>query len=87
MEREGKKSSEISGVRGWGGVSGGGGGVLLLPQTRCRLAFLTLLTGYRLVQTALDIICLSVSFCYDKIRKLNLKNMNRRGKFLMHLSM
>ena len=30
MEREGKKSSEISGVRGWGGLSGGfdrGGGV------------------------------------------------------------
>ena len=25
MEREGKKSSEISGERGWGGVSGGGG--------------------------------------------------------------
>ena len=25
MEREGKKSSEISGVRGWGGLSGGFG--------------------------------------------------------------
>ena len=89
MEREGKKSSEISGVREWGEVSGGGvgRGFLLLPQTPCRLAFLTLLTGYRLIQTALDIICLSVSFCYDKIGKLNLKNMNRRGKFLMHLSM
>ena len=88
MEREGKKSWEISGVRGWGGLSWGGGlgrGFLLLPQTPCRLAFLTLLTGYRLVQTALDIICLSVSFCYDKIGKLNLKNMNRRGKFLKKL--
>ena len=87
MEREGKKSSEISGVREWGGVSGGGvgRGFLLLPQTLCRLAFLTRLTGYRLIQTALDIICLSVSFCYDKIGKLNLKNMNRRGKFLKKL--
>ena len=74
---------------GWVELGGGGGGLgrgfLLLPQTPCRLAFLTLLTGYRLVQTALDIICLSVSFCYDKIGKLNLKNMNRRGKFLKKL--
>ena len=60
-------------------------GSLLLPQTPCRLSFLTLLTGYRLVQTALDITCLSVSFCYEKIGKLNLKNMNRRGKFLKKL--
>ena len=54
-------------------------------QTPYRLSFLTLLTGYCLVQTALDIICLSVSFCYEKIGKLNLKNMNRRGKFLKKL--
>ena len=43
------------------------------------------LTGYLLVQRALDIICLSVCICYDKIGKLKLKNMNRRGKFLKKL--
>ena len=69
------------GERGWGreGVSAPA------PDSLPACFFDSLLTGYRLVQTALDIICLSVSFCYDKIGKLNLKNMNRRRKLLKKL--